>query len=266
MRRYIYRYKYLANMAGIAGVIGEGTIKFTNPREFNDPFDCMPSSKAGAFKGMKEKNPRLYDATLGGIENPAQRLVAINRMHGMMRHKVISGEFLDLLISDASVLSLSRIPDSILMWSHYADFHRGVVVEFKIPVDINYSTTQEAQYNLMALDVVYSKERPVFEVGVSPADPDTIVNTLFLAKSDVWSYEGESRVLRNRGGGGILPYNKKLLSSVIVGPKSNYLKEVLSLSKKASSAIGHNIDVFKADFCKKEYAVKIPKFRFKKDT
>lgn len=42
MRKFIYRYKYLPDMLGIEGVVANGTIKFTHPAKFNDPFDCMP--------------------------------------------------------------------------------------------------------------------------------------------------------------------------------------------------------------------------------
>ena len=265
MDKFIYRYKYLPDMVGIEGVVGSGTIKFTNPKDFNDPFDCFPSSKFGSYSGMRAKNPQMYESTIGRISNPAKRILAQQRMLGAMQHKVLSGEMLDIMIHGASVLALSKIPDSILMWSHYAGYHKGAVVEFKIPVDINFQNINDAYYHLIALDVFYSKSRPVLEYNAHPSNPETILNTLFMTKSDVWSYEQESRVLKNTGGGGIFPDNKKLLNAVVVGPRSPYLKDIISLARKASLSVGHKIEVFKAEFCASEYAVKIPRFCFKKD-
>lgn len=79
MHRFIYRYKYLPDMLGIEGVVANGTIKFTCPAEFNDPFDCMPSSKFGSFSKMKEKNPKMYAVTVRNIKNPAKRVEATRR-------------------------------------------------------------------------------------------------------------------------------------------------------------------------------------------
>lgn len=265
MRKFIYRYKYLPDMVGIEGVVGKGTIKFTNPKDFNDPFDCFPASKFGDYSGMKVKNPLMYESTIGGIANPTKRILAQQRMLGAMRHKVSSGEMLDIIIGGASVLALSKIPDSILMWSHYAGFHTGAVVEFKIPIDSDLGDLDNVYYDLIAIDVVYSKRRPILEYNTSATDPGTILNTLFMTKSDVWSYEEESRVLKNTGGGGIFPYNRVLLNSIIVGPRSPHLKGIVSLASKASIEIGHKVEVYKAKFCTSGYAVKIPNFHFKKD-
>ncbi|SIS82470.1 hypothetical protein SAMN05421760_105270 [Neptunomonas antarctica] len=42
MENYIYRYKYLPfDPDGALKIITESTIKFSNPLEFNDPFDCI---------------------------------------------------------------------------------------------------------------------------------------------------------------------------------------------------------------------------------
>lgn len=38
----IYLYKYLPFNEGSLCVLTEGTVKFTSPLNFNDPFDCLP--------------------------------------------------------------------------------------------------------------------------------------------------------------------------------------------------------------------------------
>lgn len=265
MRKFIYRYKYLPDMIGIEGVIAKGTIKFTHPANFNDPFDCMPRSKFGDYSGLKTKNPEMYNALGGHIRHPVNRLAATSRVLRVLEQKVVKGEMVTDLLSDASVLSLSKIPDSILMWSHYARYHTGAVVEFKIPIDNYYEPHFETYYNLLPFDVTYSNVRPTMEYSAAPTDAETIVDTLFMTKSDVWAYEQESRVLKNRGGEGIFEYNHTHLNAVIIGAKNNDLRPIHAMAKKASAEIGHEVGFFRAEFCDKNYSIKIPKFRKKKD-
>lgn len=49
-----YRYKYLPFNEGSLKVITEGTVKFTCPLDFNDPFDCQPV--AYIDKQVRKKN------------------------------------------------------------------------------------------------------------------------------------------------------------------------------------------------------------------
>jgi len=55
----IKRYKYLPFDIGSLKIITQGTIKFTKPSEFNDPFDCDPghdcqwSLKISPFRSWK---------------------------------------------------------------------------------------------------------------------------------------------------------------------------------------------------------------------
>ncbi|WP_277758000.1 DUF2971 domain-containing protein [Pseudomonas sp. A34-9] len=265
MSRYIYRYKYLPDMVGIKGVVQGGTIKFTHPSAFNDPFDCMPSSKFGTFTNLKHLNPRLYDAWSAQSGSPAQRLMGMEQSKRILRAKIESGELLQRLLEQASVLSLSKIPDSILMWSHYADFHRGAVVEFKIPISNRLIRLSEAYRDLVAFDVDYTDSRPTLEYNGAVVDGSEILRQLFLAKSQHWAYEQESRVIKRLGGSGIFDYNHDLLHSVIVGAKSSSYYEIKDCVTAASVSLGKKVEIFKAKFDPSSYAIKIPGFHKKKD-
>lgn len=265
MSRYIYRYKYLPDMVGIKGVVLDGTIKFTHPSAFNDPFDCMPSSRLGSLANLQELNPRLYEVWSAQSGSPAQRLLGREKSKRILREKIENGELLKRLLEQASVLSLSKIPDSILMWSHYADFHRGAVVEFKIPIDIGVLNLNSAYRDLLALDVDYTEERPVLEFSGAKADGAETLRQLFLAKSQHWAYEQESRVIKRVGGSGIFEYNHQLLHSVIVGAKSDNFYEIKKCVAIASRSTGRPVEIFKAEFDRSAYEIKIPGFRQKLD-
>ncbi|WP_163009898.1 hypothetical protein [Pseudomonas viridiflava] len=49
------------------------------------------------------------------------------------------------------------------------------------------------------------------------------------------------------------------MNAVITGAKSNELKPIHAMVKKASAEIGHEVDFFRTEFCDKTYSIKIPK-------
>lgn len=102
-------YKYL-DITGAKCMIGNQTLQFTNASQLNDPFDC---------------HPRLLDYS----NVPAQKL------QGWIPEKWWVGkEENDALnLRDETWLcSLSKVCDSILMWSHYCYNHKGVCIGIDI--------------------------------------------------------------------------------------------------------------------------------------
>ncbi len=102
------------------------------------------------------------------------------------------------------VLCLSTVHNHILMWSHYAESHRGAVFEFRPIIYLNNATLFDTR-TLFAHPVVYSLEVPVaatleeyvgYLTGQKPK-PDTsnAFQKSVYTKSSVWAYENEWRVL-----------------------------------------------------------------------
>src|SRR5690606_17830387 len=82
--------------------------------------------------------------------------------------------------------SLSKTNDNILMWSHYAKNHTGIVIEFDVLEDIDFFTTPlnvSYQKSYQPLDYFYDRKNAVFR-------------TLSL-KSHLWKYEEEVRVVKD---------------------------------------------------------------------
>ena len=87
------------------------------------------------------------------------------------------------------VLSLTRTPDSLLMWAHYANGHQGFVIEF----DERHPWFHQGHEGFAHLghlrDVRYSKRRPY-------ATMDKLDEIdLLLTKSVQWKCEREARVV-----------------------------------------------------------------------
>ncbi|MGY1880928.1 DUF2971 domain-containing protein [Pseudomonas reactans] len=265
MGNFIYRYKYLSDSAWLRKTIAERTIKFTNPQKFNDPFDCMPAFDVKYTRDMSRLLPGIREIFKLDDLSFAEREKQLSIIESHMGEEVRSGRYLSGLLSSASVLSLSKIPDSTLMWSHYAKNHSGVVLEFKIDVGDRSATFDNAYSKFICQDVFYSDVRPLILMDGSPANPTTIVKEMFLTKSQVWSYEKESRVIKNDGGEGVFKYDDSLLSSVIFGARNTSKCELLELVATTGRSLGRDIPVFEAKFCGRNYKLDIPKFSFKKE-
>jgi Protein of unknown function (DUF2971) len=87
------------------------------------------------------------------------------------------------------VLSLSERWDSILMWSHYGDFHKGYCVGF---------WEEKLRNSIYATGgrVMYPKDNKFPEISPLEQDDAKIMIIQTHAKSEEWSYEKEYRLAK----------------------------------------------------------------------
>ena len=118
-------------------------------------------------------------------------LEAFQRVYANMTAPMVS-RMRDHMQAGTKVCSFSTVPESIIMWSHYANYHRGFCVEYHLE-DFN-DPRKRALY-----PVIYSPE--LFDATkyiVAAMEGDGSFNNLFgilaaLHKSPEWAYEGEWR-------------------------------------------------------------------------
>ena len=141
-------YKY-CNTKGV-DVLNNLELKVTPPNQFNDPFEFTP--RITAANPTRRIKDLLKSREYAEFLHP--RWVAWGRFAGSLRefrkyvraHRREMGDemlpafpqavaqaqrgILDELSKTYGVLCLSNRRDSILMWGHYCDRHRGLVVGF----------------------------------------------------------------------------------------------------------------------------------------
>jgi hypothetical protein len=88
----------------------------------------------------------------------------------------------------------SRCFDNILMWSHYANKHRGVVIGYYL------SKITSSDEKIIASDVDYRHHKKKIRAGESAGKITDILRTEYatrkiLTKHPLWSYEQEFRLL-----------------------------------------------------------------------
>lgn len=185
-------------------IITDQKIWFAAPATFNDPFDCKLPKRFDLMSkhdqlSFVEGLANEFDAGLTEEEQhlEAKRLV---RTSGVFSDDpVIRGaamkEYWQLISKSYGVLSLAGELESILLWSHYADSHRGYCIEvdahslYKELLDQHRADDQFVD----VYRVAYQEELPM----ISPSnDIDESFDRhmkLLTTKSSVWEYEKEYR-------------------------------------------------------------------------
>jgi|GEM_PF-4740168 len=127
-------YKYVT-FDVLSKILENKCIKVTYPAEFNDPFDC---DLARVDLEASEIHNIAMKQALGDINDKPEMKQLIEGIAPELL-KILNDVFVELLdswnedVEKFRVLSLTESPDNILMWSHYADNHRGAVIELEFP-------------------------------------------------------------------------------------------------------------------------------------
>lgn len=178
-------YKYVSSERAIS-VLRSKTIRFTQPALLNDPFEFCPSLDLAQ---LKTAYLQLED-------------VKVQIEGGEDRKKVMKGfrEFClgvtHRFVSDAKavgVLSLARHCDVPLMWSHYCNQHKGIVIGFDVTKGLLLAKPNrenpDAFCDVGPID--YQLERYRF-----PGRTTGRFDFMFV-KDSCWEYEQEWRIIRS---------------------------------------------------------------------
>lgn len=140
-------------------------------------------------------------------------LLAADRAEGApARRNAVLKDFYAALIRDSKrrfgICSMAGDAKSILMWSHYAANHMGLVLVFDTKTRIF-----EKQPGISHRAVTYSRER---KVNVAKEGwPESFIQ-LYTRKAEGWAYEKESRYISHNGPGP-KKYKRHTLKGIILG-------------------------------------------------
>lgn len=226
-----YFYKYVPAETALK-ILQNRTLKYSCPAIFNDPFDCQTRMDFNfEVRDLVEAFlEELYLMTHAAEEPVGDESVALFRdIQKMWRiakqskrkmpkdiwikeTKSLAEETVQLckgyleemnnwkeqLSKATRVLCLAEEPDNLLMWAHYSQDHKGVVLKFRC-------LSKSGSPLLASRKVNYSDKPPTiaelddyvkYLTGQSPdlIDYKTGFIKLFTTKSDHWFYEQEWRV------------------------------------------------------------------------
>ena len=204
-------------------------IRWSAPSKFNDPFDfAIPLTVPFEFSEVLEPFLQKYEEVLYAADEPS--FVAENQftpmlrelrceMRNLPRHRfraengdLLAGAvstFERLLALDAArwrreaeefrLLCVSEHHDSILMWSHYSDNHRGVVLRLRAieALDTPLCAAYPVRYS-ETIPVWVTKEQWIDTACGLRAMDVADFYSLALTKHIGWAYEKEWRTISAR--------------------------------------------------------------------
>lgn len=180
---HLYKYQSLSAYS-LAGLVN-GSIWLSEPSAFNDPFDCAITLDR---QRMDESIQHAIEVALEGTgRNDLDGIRAADRQ----AFEAYRSQILDLLQS-VGICSFSAVSNHLLMWSHYANNHRGFCVE--------YDSREGTKLRALAHEVRYSEDAPSLTArDLAPRPEGNAFDTLWLTKAACWSYEHEWRVIMPQG-------------------------------------------------------------------
>lgn len=119
-------------------------IFLNDPKNFNDPFDCPVFNGPNYEKNISVRN----------------------------------------VLEKIKISCFSEFNNSILLWSHYADSHKGICIGYKI--DQNY--LKENNIHLEKVIYINSSNNDIRNFK-------SFLSSTFFQKNEVWAYENEYRIL-----------------------------------------------------------------------
>jgi hypothetical protein len=192
----------------------EAEVYYSNPSNFNDPLECSPSVIVDVNLNQLES---LYHRMVG--EEDAQRKLndfrcawdeegnsygISDELYQERIADAIGGQLDSMIKKNQGVLSLAGQWNSPLMWSHYAEEHKGICIEYDVSLSVcdpPRMVDYEGDRGIFVSDII----RFVFEGAV--AAKEKIEQKYFYMKASQWKYEEEWRYVQNRQGRFCAPFN-----------------------------------------------------------
>ncbi|MCF5657903.1 DUF2971 domain-containing protein [Pseudomonas poae] len=186
-------------------------IRFSQPSAFNDPFEFLPYIDAidtpdNITARFQQTMNRDFSEEYAGLDDLTKSQLTKDQFRMHMQSFLLSAEnssanvlnqlalYAQMKIHEVScqhmgVLCLSETYDDLLMWAHYADCHKGFVIEFDSISPFFHQRRSEKDDLRYLRPVLYKKERPAITLT------NTDMSELFLTKSEHWKYEKEWRMV-----------------------------------------------------------------------
>ena len=224
-------------------VFEDKTLRFTSPLSFNDPFEF--------------RYPVKY-------LSPSSSVDLNNLVNSLFNNNQFNNIALDFVLKGIGILSLSASNDDILMWSHYADHHKGIVLEFYEDHSFFSESTDDKKLIHNLEEVNYQIDRPY------PKNEEEyfLDKSMYLTKHINWEGEQESRVavLLDEAGNDD-KYNIKfptdLIKSVYIGVRTDNddIKYIVNLKQKEE---WRHLNIYKLKMDEKDYKLNTYIGRFKR--
>jgi Protein of unknown function (DUF2971) len=189
-----------------------GSIWFPSAIDLNDPYECTPTFAvthnpekimASLVRGIQIEYPKIK---LNDAIAEAVKIYQLDRHRDQSTWDEIKNSIIFKLRNEVGIYSLCENRKNILMWSHYADQHRGYCISFE--------ATDFTPMFGMADKVSYFDTYPIIDYFNTSSEERAKI--AFKTKFTDWKYEEEWRII-DVNGSGSRSYPVELMESVTFG-------------------------------------------------
>lgn len=254
----IYKFRAVAGPEGMRraeGIVRGSRLYFSRSTSFNDPFDCSP---VHVFEGPKRRREQFLNDMLKRRQ-PMSRPDRRRRVRWFLELPIKErDDYLRMVIEDTvasiALCSFAGNCQSTLLWSHYADSHKGVAFGF--------STTPRMKSPFsFAWPVTYTGDRPRVDMSEAGQGGDAIsmIRRCLLMKAAEWEYESEWRLIELDTEPGEYPFPPPFLDRIVFGA----LCPPETITEICSWLVGRPspVRLFKADLARDRYAIHVSDLR-----
>jgi len=194
----IYKYRDWSNEFH-KSILTKNEVFLSPPLGFNDPFDCrIPNNYLTLDSDEKKKDfvDRIAEQHASNfrdrdIKVEDWKVSMLKRLEDIEQfHKEQESNEIGLQDERYGILSLTTRWNSILMWSHYGNFHKGFCVGF------NEVEMRDSLLFGKGGRVLYSTEFPDLPPDIFLTDEEQTINGFkkLFTKAKDWEYEDEYRL------------------------------------------------------------------------
>lgn len=244
-------YKYISFEGGMKTLIDQ-TLLFKNPTIFNDPYDCYTELVSFDKIPINYRNEiiKKYRPNISRQERRLElkkstKIITDYELSEMLKNQALPAELMNRGVS-----CFSRTYKELLMWSHYADSHKGFCIGFDLQKTLLWISQNGFNENSI-LPVKYAQD--IEPLDYFDNEKFAVIEWL-RTKAACWSYEKEVRIVAapivfDKTKIKVLNFPSSLISEVYLGNKIEGSTENKNIiSKKLPNAKIYNMELNKRSF------------------
>lgn len=194
-------------------IITRNEIYFSDPASLNDPYDCQPTfdinGSPDEWKRHLSRSLKMQGSKKISI---SERIRITRKWMAEEKYKNINPETFKQLTSRFGIACFSASMNNMLLWTHYADNHRGICLIFEPSKDSYGALTHSSE-------IQYQSELPHIRLVDLSETGDSKIIKILLTKSKQWQHEQEYRLILPYGAKQSLQFHPSSLIGIVLGAK-----------------------------------------------
>lgn len=252
----MYRYisldpKNSESIKRLRDIIVESTLWLSSREAFNDPFDTKAKviidSSPATLRTKIRRLLKTHKPELSGVKRNQEVDRTMANQQELLSNISTTA---DKALNNIGACCLTTNPRNLLMWSHYANQHKGVMLQFELAKDT--STF------LKAVKVNYVKDYPIINWA---NDTESELRKAFLNKFEAWGYEDEWRIIHVFGANTYMDFQSTALTGIVLGCKADeFVKSTINqlLSERTEKNMSA-VNIYNAYMHDSKYKVTVKK-------